>query len=241
MSCYSTSSAVVVSGDSCISPQQFDSMVDYNSTSPFSQLNGPSSDSKIKTYWNRGDVKAKVSSKLVLTWSEYISYQSLKNMVTKSITIPSGNSYIGKGNGCNNPTNVSLGKISKLYGGTTSKKMSDGQKNAVFPNMESGLATSMHFYIEQYHGKNLCQLNNQHQGYYTKDCTEIHDGIGMAALRLRWVTDNSKRVGIKPNEQLNMKDKETLYAMVSSGAKSENGLTFQRGFLDKAYALVKNK
>ena len=248
MSCYNNSvgnngTTLVYNGnDACVSPNDFDKYCNYSTNKPFSNIPGPPSNSKIKTYWNRGDVKAPLKS--VLTWNQYLSYQSIpkgSKMITKRGNIPSGNSYTGKGNGLNNPINLSCGKISKLYGGNSSKKMADGQKNAIFPDMKSGLAASMHFYIDSYHGQNMCQLNNRQQGYFSKDCSEMHDGYGMAALRLRWVTHNCQKTGIRPEEQLNLKDKETLFTVVSSAASAENGLTFQRGFLESAYAMVKNK
>lgn len=229
-------------GQACLSPQEFDSKVDYNSNQPFKNLQGPPNNSKIETYWKRGDVKAPI--KLILTFSQYVSYQGIpkgSKMITKSSNIPSGNSYTGKGNGLNNPINLSCGKISKLYGGNSVKVMADGQKNAVFSNMKNGLAAAMHFYIDFYHGQNMCQLNNRQQGYYSKDCSDIHDGIGMAALRLRWVTHNCKKTDIKPYEQLNLKDKNTLFTVVNAAASVENGLIFQKGFLEDAYSLVKNK
>lgn len=241
--CYgSISSTYRESKVSCVSPQEFDSMVDYNSKQPFKNLQGPPVGSKISIYWKRGDVTA--PGNIILTLTEYVKYQSIKvgsQMTTKSMNIPSGNSYTGKGNGLNNPVNLSCGSISKLYGGNESHTMSDGQKNAKFPNMESGVAAAMHFYIETYHGKNVCQVNNQHQGYFSQDCKDIKDGIGMAALRLRWVSHNCSKLNLKPNEQLNLKDKETLFAFISSTSYSENGITLQRGLLEKAYAMVKNK
>lgn len=229
-------------GQPCLSPQEFDSKVDYNSGNPFKNLQGPPNNSKIKIYWQRGDVKERI--KLKLTFSQYVSYQGIpkgSKMITKNSNIPSGSSYTGKGNGLNNPINLSYGKISKLYGGNSVKTMADGQKNAVFPDMKKGLAAAMHFYIDSYHGQNMCQINNRQQGYYSQDCSEMHDGVGMAALRLIWVTHNCKKMDIKPDEQLNLKDKNTLFTVVSAAAAIENGLKFQKGFLEEAYALVQNK
>lgn len=229
-------------GQACLSPQEFDSKVDYNSNQPFKNLQGPPSGSKIQTYWKRGDVTG--PGKIDLTFAQYVGYQNIpkgSKMITKNGNIPEGSSWTGKGNGLNNPINLSCGKISKLYGGNSAKTMADGQKNAIFSDMKNGLAAAMHFYIDVYHGLNMCQLNNRQQGYYSKDCSDIHDGVGMTALRLRWVTHNCKKTGIKPDEQLNLKDKETLFTVVSASASAENGLVFQRGFLESAYALVKNK
>ena len=227
--------------ESCIKPQEFDNLCDYNSSRPFANLVGPPQNSKIKEYWENGDVKAPLAN-CALTFTEYMSWQSMpkgSNMVTKSGNIPSGNGYTGKGNGLNNPINISFGKISKTYWGDKSqKKMADGQMAAVFPDMVSGLAAAMHWYVENYHGLNMCQLNNRHQGYVSLDGKEIHDCVGMAALRLRWVTNNCKQTGVKPDQQLNLKDKKTLFTMVNSASKVENGLTFQQGFLEEAYKKI---
>lgn len=146
--CYSNlntnSNYTVVSGASCVSPNDFDSLCNYNSNRPFANLPGPTSDSKIKTYWKRGDVTYPLKCKL--TWNEYISYQKIP-IGTKlgTTSLQTFSSSGKKGNGLNNPVNLSYGDIAKMYGSTGSKTMSDGQKNAVFPDIESGLAAAMHF------------------------------------------------------------------------------------------------
>lgn len=238
MACYTEQTIGTV--DSCIKPQEFDKMCDYKSNTPFKNLQGPPSDSKIKEYWNNGSVKAPLKN-CALTFTEYMSFLSQKkgsNMIKKTGNIPSGNSYSGTGNGLNNPINISRGDISKKYGGNSAKIMSDGQPCAIFKDMLHGLAASMHFYIDKYHGQNICQLNNRQQGYVELDGKEMHDCIGMAALRLRWVTNNCNKTGIKPNEQLDLKDKDTLFICINAASLSENGITFQRNFLESAYALV---
>ena len=225
---------------SCIKPQEFDAMCNYKSNTPFENLQGPPSNSKIKLYWSKGWVKAPLKN-CALTFTEYMSWQSMpigSQMVTKTANIPSGDYYIGTDNGLNNPINISVGKISKMYDGNRESIRSDGQKAAVFPDMKRGLAAAMHFYIENYHGKNICQLNNKHQGYVSLDGTQIHDCIGMAALRLRWVTNNCQQMGLKPYEQLNLKDKNTLFASINSAANIENKLLFHLQFLEGAYALL---
>jgi hypothetical protein len=220
----------------CMKPQEFDKLCNYSSNKPFANLPGPPSDSKIKTYWKNGSVKAPL--KTALTFTQYISWLTIpvgSKMIKKNGNIPSGDGYTGKGNGLNNPINISYSKLSQQYGGNSAKKMADGQRAAIFPNMLNGLAAGMHYFIINYHGKNTCQLNNQQQGYVSLDGKEVHDCIGMAALRLRWVTNNCKKTGLKPYEQLNLKDKETLFNFINSASSIESGLTFQRGFLERAY------
>lgn len=220
---------------------QVDAYIDFNSNKPFERLPGPPPDSKILAYWKRGDVKAPI--KLALTFGQYLAAQKIPkggNLQKIRYTGPMGDSYSGKGNGLNNPTNLSLSKWSKLYGGNSSKKMADGQNNAVFNSMFDGLCASMHFIIDQYHGRNICQLNNQHQGYVNQDGPAMHDVFGMAALRLRWVTNKCKSMGIAPEVQPDLRDPDTLFMLVNAMSKSENSLTFGRDMLMKAYNRVKN-
>ena len=229
--------------NTCIKPQEFDKMCDYSSSKPFQNLQGPPSNSKIKTYWSKGWVKAPLKN-CALTFTQYVAWQAIpkgSQMITKRGSYREGDGYTGTGNGLLNPINISVGKVSKQYGGNSGKLMADKQYCAKFPDMLHGLAAAMHFYIESYHGQNVCQLNNRQQGFLENDEKKQHDCIGMAALRLRWVTEKCHKMGIKPNEQLNLKDKETLFLAVSAAASNENGLTFQRGFLERAYALCKVK
>ena len=217
-----------------------DKYIDYNSNDPFRNLPNPPQNSKILTYWKRGDVKAKI--KLGLTFSDYIKAQKLpigQNLKRLRFSGNSGNGYKGKGNGLNNPINLSYGNIAKMYNSISSKKMSDGQNNAVFSNIVDGLAASMHFIIKEYHGKNLCQLNNKHQGYVNLDSVPppkgIGDPFGMASLRLQWVTHQCRKTGIGPFDQLDLKDKDTLFELTNSMSRIENGMTFERGLLEQAY------
>lgn len=224
----------------CINPAEFDKMVDYNSKNPFKNLKRPPNPQD-STYWDKGWVTAPANLKI--TFSQYIEYQKKKvgeNMKTYVCTkIPSGSSYTGKGNGRNNPINVSMNEKSKKYGVTKSSTSSSGRQNAIFPDMKHGLAFAMAFYVHNHNGKNLCQLNNSMQGFYENDEKVKRDCVGMTALRLRWISNYVINTGIEPNEQLNMNDKETLFALMYGVALNENGVTFQRGFLESAYQLYR--
>jgi hypothetical protein len=230
-----------------LAPSEYDKYIDYNSDDPFANLPGPPEGSGILKYWNRGDVRSK--GKLRLTWGTYLAATKMGiggSLVTRPFTGPAGDIATGRGNGLNNPINLSFGTIAKKYGATGFKVMADKQKNAIFPSLVNGLAASMHFYIAEYHGKNVCQLNNQQQGFYVNDSIPVSqrgigDPLGMAALRLRWVTSKMNSLNISATDQLNLHDRDTLYASVAAAAKIENGMIFGRQFLDKAYALVQNK
>lgn len=244
MTCYGNNglSTFDTSGKkSCISGPDFDKYCNYNSNTPFASLHGPPNNSKIKKYWSRGDVKAPL--KCILTWSQYLSYQQMKvgsNLGTAKKDIKNGNGYTGKINaGTNNPGNLSYGDLTKSYGATKTKTVSDGVKLAVFPDMAHGLAAMMAYIVKKFNGLNVCQINNTYQGFYTQDESSMHDCIGFAALRLRWVTGVCNSIGIKPYVQLNLNDKETLFAVINGVAGRENGLTFQRGLLESAYKDLK--
>lgn len=231
-------------GDYNGNPKEIDALIDFNSEYPFAKfaLYGPPADSNIKIYWNgpsHGFLNHKC--RLKLTFSQYISAcakQKGTNLQTIQANIPEGNSYTGKGNGLNNPTNLSYCDLAKAFGSTGAKIMSDKQKNAVFPDMLHGLAANMVFLYRSYHGQNVCHMNNRHQGYVNKD----KDRLGMAALRLRWVSGMMNDLGISdPGINFNLNDKNTLFAFVNGMSKRENSLRFQRGMLESAYNLAKQK
>lgn len=223
-----------------------DSYIDYNSDNPFARLPGPPAGSKIALYWANGSVKSK--GRVLLTFSQYMQYAAMSTG-TSLTRIPftgpadnTGDSWSGKGNGRNNPVNISYGALAKKWGSTGSRKAADGQPCAVFDNMKHGLCASMEFLMNEYHGQNICQINNRHQGYVKNDAVPppkgIGDPLGMAALRLKWVTHQCNKTGLRPFQQLDMRDKDTIFQLTNAVSKNENGFTFGYKYLDDAYKKI---
>ena len=60
----------------------------------------------------------------------------------------------------------------------------------------------------------------------------------MSALRIIWITNNSKQLHVGTNDVLDLNDSDTLKCLVASIAQRETGSELTKEFVDKAYTLA---
>lgn len=132
----------------------------------------------------------------------------------------------------NNPCNISI-PVEFAVGAVGTQSMADGQRAGKFDNVVDGVASTMRLYREYYGNRSFPQMNNGLQGYYSRN-----EPIGLSALRLYYVTNKCKQLGIDPNTIIDTDDKWTLCSFVNSMAQSETGSTLSRETLDEAYKVA---
>lgn len=176
-----------------------------------------------------------------ITTRPIINYQQFEDLLNdttgKVITfdrVPYSQKTVlkAKGGENNNPCNISV-PSEYAVGAVGLQKMGDGQKAGKFDNIVNGVASTMRLYRERYGNRSFPQMNNGMQEYYRRN-----EPIGLTALRLIYVTNKCKQLGIDPNAIINTDDKWTLCSFVDAMAQSETGSTLSRELLDKAYKVA---
>lgn len=237
------------SGASCVSPEEFDKLVDYNSPTPFINLKPPK-DSKIKAYYKTSHLYhnyGKKTPSITITWKQYLDY----NMMTfdPSKVHEFENLFCAsKGKGTqkvryNNPGNIHVGDLSRKYGGGDSGQIDVNSNLAIFPTLANGVACIMHI-LQKHDKKNICQINNSYQGYYKYDCTPrgMNDGFGAAALRLNWITKLMKTLGdMKPYEFFDFTNENSVLSLTYAICAHESNCRLDEDTLRDAYKIFIQK
>ena len=109
-----------------------------------------------------------------------------------------------------------------------------------FQNMLTGLAVSMGFFEKKCNGMNICQIYNFIIGKDKHKSKKESECLIDIVLLLRFISDISRQTKIKPDEQLNLTDKETLLNIVNEWSTEVSGITFKENFLQSAYQAYKN-
>ena len=129
----------------------------------------------------------------------------------------------------NNPLSISHSNSDVGYSG--SFKVKDGQNFASYNSVVDGLASAMRLYKRKYNNRSVRGINDGYQGYYhlTKN------NKALTKLRLIWITNISKQLGIDPTKKLNLDDKETMFSLMAAIAKQESSSTLSRNDLEAAW------
>lgn len=229
--------------NTCTDDNTFDEKCDYNSKFPFKWIKEPApKGSKLTAYYPNFQCKYDFN----LTWKQYVDAQS--NTGPKKITSKPNypkpeEQYISSKLKGNNPGSLSFGDIARKYGSTGSETKKDGQKFAVFEDLISGIAASIENLIRNYNGKNLCQVSAKYQGDYKLDGSPKgnNDCNAGRANRLIWVKNTSINLNVSPTMNLDLNDKNTLFALVYAKTISENGSKLSEATIEKGYNKYKEK
>lgn len=151
---------------------------------------------------------------------------------------PKGDSYSSKnkesrGYKFNNPCDISHSGTDIGY--ISSQKVADGQPLAKFDSMVNGIASTMRLLKKKYNDKSVRDMNTVggYQGYY-----KANEEVGLTALRLIWITNTARDLGVGTTDKMNLDDKGSMFNMVNAIAERETRTTMQQGFLEKAYNIA---
>lgn len=129
----------------------------------------------------------------------------------------------------NNPLSISPSKSD--VGSAGSFRVKDGQNFGSYNSVVDGLASAMRLYKRKYNNRSVRGINDGYQGYY--ELTKNNKNL--TKLRLIWITNISKYLGINPTIRLNLDDKETMFSLMAAIAKQESSSTLGRDDLEAAW------
>lgn len=129
----------------------------------------------------------------------------------------------------NNPLSISHSNSDVGYKG--SFRVKDGQNFASYNSVVDGLASAMKLYKRKYGNRSIRGINDGYQGDYSL----TKNDKALTNLRLIWITNVSKNLGIDPTKRLNLDDKETMFSLMAAIAKQESNSTLSRNDLEAAW------
>ena len=89
----------------------------------------------------------------------------------------------------------------------------------------------MKLYKRKYGNRSIRGINDGYQGDYSL----TKNDKALTNLRLIWITNVSKNLGIDPTKRLNLDDKETMFSLMAAIAKQESNSTLSRNDLEAAW------
>ena len=129
----------------------------------------------------------------------------------------------------NNPLSISHSSSDLGFKGAF--KVKDGQSFSSYESVVDGLASAMRLYKRKYNNRSVRGINDGYQGSY--EATK--NDKALTNLRLIWITNISKQLGIDPTKRLNLDDKETMFSLMAAIAKQESNSTLGRQDLEAAW------